>query len=310
MKLTLKLRMSSSAPEFQEATTPNNANLENPFSDLSPSELSLQELQTSSSSKQKRVKSTNSLSFPTSKMKKRATMIAASSSTVTSDSLSKTTSNSSLLGTVSTTSASILNAEAKLEQSPSLPQSTAYATTIFTRKLPPNIGDKDGLFGEYMAALIAARTYTRQRSWKLLPVKVVTRNGGYFMTEAWCTNDLEHVKKMIEAQNQALGFIRGKSNSKIEHQAKRKKKAKPSSFLPKNTEAGEKVERIKQHAHTHPSTTFTMTAAEALKVLPLNQVLKSDGVWTCTYPGCTKTFNDKTNWRRHVNGHIRYRDTK
>ena len=141
------------------------------------------------------------------------------------------------------------------------------------RRLPGNIADSDGLFGDYTSALKAAITYQRTRNWTLKKAQLRTASGYTLDLTEWCT---KHTPKPISATTINLQIPPRRRSLQITME-----------------EPGKKVKSTKSVA------------------LPASQVIKlarqgSSNTFVCTHEGCHRIFDDQTRWRRHQNGHIRH----
>lgn len=167
------------------------------------------------------------------------------------------------------------------EADPVTTAAVSYSTTTISggtsktgkRRLPGNIAESDGLFGDYTSALKAAITYQRTKNWTSRKAQLRTATGYTLDLTEWCT---KHTSRPI--LNTAI------TNTQVP--------PKRHSLQITMEEPGKRPKSTKSVA------------------LPASQVIKlakqGSNTFVCTHEGCHRIFDDQTRWRRHQNGHIRH----
>ena len=157
---------------------------------------------------------------------------------------------------------------------------TSYGTTVINggsktskRRLPANIADSDGLFGDYVSALKAAITYQRSKSWTLKKAQLRTATGYTLDLAEWCT---KHTPKPIVATSTTTQAPPRPHSLRI--------------TMEEPDKGGGKSARP-----------VALPASQAIKLAK-----QGSGTFVCTHEGCHRIFDDQTRWRRHQNGHIRH----
>jgi hypothetical protein len=141
------------------------------------------------------------------------------------------------------------------------------------RRLPGNIGEGDGLFGDYVSALKTAIAYQRTNHWTLKRAQLRTATGYALDLTEWCTKRAQRPTVNAPAMHTQPAQKRRSLHITIAEPSEKMKSSKPAAIP-----ASQAIKLAKQDSNT----------------------------FVCTHEGCHRIFDDHTRWRRHQNGHIRH----